>query len=321
MNVDVVVLDGVLDSALGVTRDILDAANRIARAQQTPPPFRWRTVGVTRTVTSGTGLRFQTDALFSSQQRPDALVVLGLNTIDGVEGMLRRTDVGTVMKAIQNTVKRRALLLAGCTATFLCAEAGVLNDGEASTSWFLARDFERRYPRVTLRSDLMVATGPSATTAGAALSQVDLMLWLVRKVAGSALARLVARYLVIDERPSQSRYFLVDHFKHQDARVIAADSWARKNLGQKLSVAELARRTHTTVRTLERSFQRALGLSPLSYLQRLRVEKAQHLLETTTRSVERIAESVALESATLRRIMRRELGVVPSQLRSRARAR
>jgi transcriptional regulator GlxA family with amidase domain len=59
-----------------------------------------------------------------------------------------------------------------------------------------------------------------------------------------------------------------------------------------------------------------LGKSPLSHFQDLGVEHAVHLLQTTGKSVERIAREVGYSDAvTLRILLRRRLGRSTSQLR------
>jgi len=54
--------------------------------------------------------------------------------------------------------------------------------------------------------------------------------------------------------------------------------------------------------------QSALGKSPLSYFQSLRVERAVHLLKTTNASVDEVAERVGYaDGVTLRTLLRRRL--------------
>jgi hypothetical protein len=52
-------------------------------------------------------------------------------------------------------------------------------------------------------------------TAVAALSHMHMALWLIRQASPSLAAR-IARYLVVDSRPSQSAYAMSDHLAHTD---------------------------------------------------------------------------------------------------------
>ncbi|MFP3589000.1 AraC family transcriptional regulator, partial [Paraburkholderia sp. SIMBA_055] len=98
-------------------------------------------------------------------------------------------------------------------ATLLLAETGLLNGHTATTSWWLAPLFRRRYPQVSLDDSRMLIVSAPFVTAGAALAHVDLALGLVRR-RSPALAALTARYLLVDSRASQAAYAIPDHLAH-----------------------------------------------------------------------------------------------------------
>lgn len=153
-------------------------------------------------------------------------------------------------------------------------------------------------------------------TAGAALSHIDLALALIRQ-ASPELATLVAKYLVIDTRPSQSAYAISDHLVHADPLVERFERWARSQLERGFSLDDAAEALATSKRTLARRMRDTLGKSPLSYFQDLRVERAVHLLKTTSHSIERIAAMVGYaDGVTLRTLLRRRLGRGVRELRS-----
>lgn len=69
-------------------------------------------------------------------------------------------------------------------------------------------------------------------------------------------------------------------------------------------------------RTLGRRIQAVLGKSALEYFQDLRVERAVHMLQTCTESVDQIATSVGYtDGTTLRSLLRRKLGKGVRELR------
>jgi len=145
-------------------------------------------------------------------------------------------------------------------------------------------------------------------TAGAALGHMDLALWLIRQ-RSPELAALVARYLIVDARPSQSAYALVDHLAHRDPVVERFERWARSHLAEGFSLDAAAAAAGTSKRTLARRLEATLGRTPLAYVQDLRVERAVHLLKTTAASVEEIAARVGYQDgATLRALLGRRLG-------------
>jgi len=208
-------------------------------------------------------------------------------------------------------------MTAACVGTFILAESGLLDSRDATTTWWLAPLFRKRYPRVALDESRMLVRSGKFVTAGAALGHMDLALSLVRGVSPQ-LAGLTAKYLIVDSRPSQSAYALTDHLVHDDPLVQRFERWARGRLARGFSLDEAAKSVGASKRTLARHLQDVLGKSPLSYFQSLRVERAVHLLKTGNASVDEIAARVGYsDGATLRILLRRRLGQGVKDIRKR----
>ena len=153
-------------------------------------------------------------------------------------------------------------------------------------------------------------------TAGAALSHMDMALWLIRQ-ASPTLAVLTARYLIVDTRVAQSAYAITDHLAHADPLVQRFEHWAREHLAEGFSLEEAAQALATSKRTLARRIGEVLGRTPLSYFQDLRVERAVYRLRTSSDDVEAIAASVGYaDGVTLRNLLRRRLGRGVREIRS-----
>jgi transcriptional regulator GlxA family with amidase domain len=178
--------------------------------------------------------------------------------------------------------------------------------------------FGRLFPAVELDTRALVLTDGAFTTAGAAMAQMDLMVGLVSRHAGPRIAEWCVRTMLLDERRSQLPYMGITMLAARDDRIADVASWARERLDDGLSVAGLADRAAMSSRTFARHVRSATGLSPIAFLQRIRVERAVELLETTRLSFEQIAAEVGYsEPSTLRAIIRRELGLRPSEVRAR----
>jgi transcriptional regulator GlxA family with amidase domain len=162
----------------------------------------------------------------------------------------------------------------------------------------------------------MIVSAGQLVTAGAALSHLDLTLWLIRQTSPE-LAALVARYLIVDSRPSQSAYALSDHLAHADPLVQRFDRWARERLADGFSLDAAASELATSKRTLARRIQDVLGKTPLAYVQDLRIERALHLLKTSEHSVDQVAGLVGYaDGVTLRTLLRKRLGKGIRELRA-----
>jgi len=212
---------------------------------------------------------------------------------------------------------RGALTATACVGTFVLAEAALLDGEEATTTWWLAPLFRQRYPRVKLDESRIIVQSNAVVTAGAALSHLDLVLALIRR-ASPELANLTARYLVVDERTSQSAYVIPDHLAKADPLIQQFERWSRERLAKGFSLDHAAKALSTSKRTLARRMQSVLGKSPLAFFQDLRIERAVHLLTTGHASVDQIAAKVGYANGmTLRALLRRKLGRGVGEIRRR----
>ena len=71
-------------------------------------------------------------------------------------------------------------------------------------------------------------------------------------------------------------------------------------------------------RSFQRRFKLATGMTPIEYVQTLRIEEAKHLLETTEAPVEAVAGEVGYDDAAFfSRMFRRAVSLSPAQYRRR----
>ncbi|HZD52930.1 MAG TPA: helix-turn-helix domain-containing protein [Woeseiaceae bacterium] len=316
MRLNILALDVVFDLGLSAILDTFRTANElITLAGLEVPAFDVRVVGVRKGVRTAQGLHVPLQD--QGSRRPDCVVVpaIGYKMPDALEDALTRPDIRDAGAALRRWSQRGSTVAAACIGTFVLAESRLLDGQRATTTWWLAPVFRRRYPEVTLEDAKMVVPSGSFVTAGAALSHVDLALWLVRSVSPE-LAALTAKYLIVDSRPSQSAYALTDHLAHSDPVVRRFESWARDRLAQPFSLEEAARAALVSKRTLARRTQSVLGKSPLAFVQALRAERAAFLLKTTTESVDRVALKVGYSNAaSLRTLLRRHLNSSVTEIR------
>ncbi len=317
MRINVLALDGVFDTGLAVLLDAFSTANELAEiAGLSEPRFDFTVVGTRTSVTTSLGLRVPVRP--TPRRVPDWVVVpaIGTKMPDPLQEALKRPDIQDGCKALRSWSERGSSVAAACIGTFLLAESGLLDGRESTTTWWLAPLFRQRYPNVRLDESRMIVRSGKFVTAGAALSHMDLALWLIRQQSPK-LAGLTARYLVVDSRPSQSAYALTDHLTHNDPLVERFESWARGRLKQGFSLDDAAKAVGASKRTLARRMEAVLGKTPLSYFQDLRVERAVHLLKTTDAKVEAIASKVGYaDGVTLRVLLRKKLGRGVRELRA-----
>jgi transcriptional regulator GlxA family with amidase domain len=188
-----------------------------------------------------------------------------------------------------------------CAGAFVLAEAGLLDGGRATTHWVAAAYLAARYPAVEVDPDVLyVDNGQILTSAGAAAG-LDLCLHLIRRDHGSAVAADAARLSVMAlEREGGQAQFVV-HEQPPTPRGSVLEPvlrWMEDNAGRELTLEDIAAHAGMSTRTLNRRFREQTGTTPLQWLHRVRIRQAQHLLETTTHPVDRIAAQVGFGSPT-----------------------
>jgi transcriptional regulator GlxA family with amidase domain len=300
IDVQLVVLDGFFASGLSVTADVLATSNVIGAAlgPGPRPQFRWsvRTIDG-GPVRSSAGMEIRADGVVDPAAG-EVVVVFGPGMADvgRVLADVARPDARALAPVLRAAHGRGALVAASCSSTFLLAETGLLDGGEATTSWWLAPLFRGRYRAVRLRADAIVCDAGTVFTAGAAMAQLDLSLVLVRRLVGHEVAHACARYLVIDEaRSSQAPFLVMEHLTRHDELVARAEQWMSAHLDRAIELTDVARALGCSERTLARHFVAATGLSPLRFVRRLRLETAARLLATTALAVAEVAGLVGYD--------------------------
>ena len=148
--------------------------------------------------------------------------------------------------------------------------------------------------------------------ADSAFAHADLMLAVISHIASPSLAHLVARYLVLDDRPSQSRYMVMEYLRTSDPILQKVERFITRNLERQIPLAELAHVAAVSPRTLARRAHAGLGMTPNKLVQRMRVSHATHLLESSQVSLEEVAARVGYaDGAAFRRVFRRYAGEPP----------
>lgn len=310
MHVGVVAIPGTFDSAFTSVLDVLRVAEALRPAIDPHiPAIEVTVIGLRPTVRTGNGLIVESDRdLTDPMHDLDVLVVptLGALSASGVEDALALPEVRELRTALRDGPATGVPTLAGaCTGTFVLAEAGRLDGVKAATSWWLSGFFHQRYPGVLLDSSRMVVRSDRVITAGAAFAHIDLAMSLVSDVSGR-LAQTVAHHLLVDERPARSAEAAHHHLATADMLVTRFEDEVRDRLAEPVTIPQLADTLGVTRRTLERRVRHRTGQTPNELIQRLRVERANHLRRTTELSMDQIAGRVGYANGvTLRRLLTR----------------
>lgn len=267
---------------------------------------------------SASGLRMGVGSSLEEMDGPfDTFVVPGTDTWP--QAMERES----LLAAIRDGAARSRRVAAVCAGAFLLGSVGLLDGRRATTHWLFLDDLEARFPTATVeRAPIFVGDGPVFTSAGGTAA-IDLALAMVEADHGPALAREVARFLVVFmQRPGGHAQFSVRLKTELDAQSPLRellDGIAEDPAGDH-RLARLSERAGFSERHLARVFVRELGTTPARYVERIRVEAARSMLETSDAPLQTIALQSGLRSAeTLRRRFTRAVGTTPHAYRQRFR--
>jgi transcriptional regulator GlxA family with amidase domain len=214
-----------------------------------------------------------------------------------------------------------AQLFASCGGPIVLAEAGLLDGYCATTHWSYVPLFRKEFPRVDVQEKrILVHSGPghSLVSSGGSSSWQDLCLYMIARHGGIAEALRVSKIFLYQwHRDGQQPFAsMVANVGHGDAAVERCQGWLSDHYDHCDAIGEMVKLSGLPKRTFDRRFRTATGYSPLGYIQSLRVEEAKQLLETSTDSIERIAQVVGYgDTASFRRLFSKLVGMTPGDYR------
>lgn len=298
---------------------ILDAAGPIA-AFEIAARYREGAYGLdilakrAGAVESSSGASMQASVLAEAGPL-DMLIVVGG---EGTRAAVRDEELIGLIRARAPQARRIASV---CSGAFLLAEAGLLDGRRATTHWRRGAELARDYPRVRLEADrIYVRDGPVWTSAGITAG-IDLALAMIAEDLGEDVARRTARQLVVYRQRSggQSQFSALAEMGRREGRFSQLLGWAHERLGEPLGVERLAEQAAMSPRHFSRAFARETGASPARAIERLRLEAARALIETSAEPIEQIAGRVGFgDPERMRRAFLRVYGHPPRALRRAA---
>ncbi|CAD5105945.1 GlxA family transcriptional regulator [Zestomonas carbonaria] len=267
----------------------LRVANRFAGAR-----YRWVLMSIDGgPVCSSSGMSLNVDGGLEAPE-PDELlfVVAGFEPLAHFDarlaGWLRRAE-------------RSAGMLGGIdTGSFVLAEAGLLNGRRLTLHWEAIDAFRERYPNLQVTQELFEIDGRRITCAGGTAT-LDLMLWLIGRDSGEALAMQVSEQFVLGRirtRQDHQRMQIATRYGIHNKKLVRVLGEMERCSEQPLTCQQLAEQVGITARQLERLFRQHLGETPSGFYLRLRLDRARQLLRQTDMSVMEVALACGFDSAS-----------------------
>ncbi len=207
-----------------------------------------------------------------------------------------------------------------CAGAFILAATDLLENNEVTTHWILASEFKQNYPLIKLNTNKILINNSDIISAGGLMSWIDLGLELVAQFSNANIMRQLGKLMVVDTGLREQQYYksFTPKLNHGDETIIKAQHFMQTNFIQTISTKQLAALCFLGDRTFLRRFFKATAITPIQYLQKLRIQKACEILETSNQTIESIAYQVGYQdSSAFRKIFIKTTGLTPKAFKNR----
>lgn len=325
LNVTFVLCQHMLATSLTLPTEQLRAAEDLARAalpvkERRTPLLNIKLVSVDGApVTTHTGITLAADGRFDNITAADIIYLPALWRNPNPVIQANRDLLPWLQTLYQN-----GSVLAGVgTGCYFIAETGLLDGKPATTHWHYFDHFQKRYPKVQLKRQYFITQAGNLYCTGSVNSLADLTIHFIQRYFSATIAAHVERHFFHEIRRAyeNSRSLKDVNTAHPDEDIIQTQLWMQSHFSREFRMQDLARQFDMSMRTFNRRFKNATGVTPLAYLQKLRIETARELLQTSNLSVNEIMYKVGYQdSAHFTELFKKTHGTTPSQYRTTVRA-
>lgn len=258
------------------------------------------------------GFAIQCDHGLDQVSRADIVVVPSWRDVDA-------RPPEAILQALTAAHARGALVVGLCLGAFVLAHAGLLDGKQATTHWAWAAQLAQDFPQIEVDAKVLYVEEEQILTSAGVAAGLDCCIHIVRRVYGREIANTLARRLVVSPHREGGQAQFIDQPVPQgasDQRLSLLLDWLRANLGEPLSIDQVAQRLAMSRRSFTRHFKQVTGSTFGKWLTNERIKAAQQHLETTHDSIEKIAAACGFgTSLSLRQHFSAVVGVSPTSYR------
>jgi transcriptional regulator GlxA family with amidase domain len=316
MKVTVVVLEGVQALDIAGPLDVFAEANTFLREQDR---YEVSLVGLSSGLVScSNGMQLTVPMGYEDYQGDSDLVLVA-----GGPQLPNFAPGSGFLSWLRDAAAKTRRYGSVCTGAFILGKAGLLDGKEATTHWSDARRLADEFPLAKVLPDkIFIRDGALFTSAGVT-SGIDLCLALVAEDFGRELAVRVAKRLVVymQREGGQSQYSPYITDEHAEDPVISkVRQYIKDHITETPSIEQLANSILVSRRTFSRIFAKSAHMTPLAFVEQVRIDVARGLLEESDAPLKTVAYRSGFRSSShMRMTFARRLGITPRQYRERFR--
>ncbi len=296
---------------------IFTRANAIWSSKGYGELFKIELVGTSKSVDFHDGLfSVKTQKNINEIAQTDLIIIPSLN--HNYEQALRENE--PLVSWLIRQYKEGSSIVSICTGAFLLASTGLVDGKTCSTHWSVDAEFRQKFPQIDLKTDKLITDEDGICTNGGAFSFLNLIIYLIEKYYDRPTAIYCAKIFQIDmDRSYQSEFRIFNgHKKHSDKEVLEAQVYLESHYQDKISIKDLSDKLHVGRRNFDRRFIKSTGITPLEYLQRVKIEAAKKSLENTRKNINEVMYDVGYsDSKAFRNVFSRITGISPNEYKSK----
>lgn len=219
--------------------------------------------------------------------------------------------------------RQGATLASACMGSFLLAKVGFLDNKFCTTHWRLAQQFQATFPKVKLNTNAIIINEGNIITAGGRMAWLDLAVEIISFYCSPAIVSALSKEMVIDIGRREQKFYrqFIPKLDHGDELILNVQKYLDEHYSEPTELSLLADKHFVSARTLQRRFQKALKMSVIEYLQRLRLHQATKYIELSSKNIVEISYLVGYQNVnSFRKLFYREYGLTPGEYRKRFKA-
>ncbi len=316
-NVAIYVPENSVMQAIADPQYCFNAVNQFMARAGKKPLFNVQLVGLKKEIfINGGAFSVHIDRLLEEVENTDLLIIPAL--FGDMETAIESNKKS--IPWIVDQYNKGAEVASLCVGAFLLASTGLLNGKKCSTHWGFQNEFREMFPEVEVRDGSIVTEEERIYSSGGANSYWNLLLHLVEKYTDRETAILTSKYFAIDiDRESQAAFAMFQGQKgHTDETVINAQNYIEQNVGERITVEELADVVAVGKRTLERRFKEATNNTVLEYMHRVKIEYAKRSLENSRKNSNEVMFEIGYtDTNAFRKTFKKITGLTPVAYRNK----
>lgn len=324
LNVAVLVTDRCQASSIHILLDVFIAANHVAKAYLgfQKSPFNLQLVGIKKKAKAYNQSTIENVQPIEQAVQPDVLIIPGAfeAIINEKSAQLFLKQYAKINPILKTWHQQGVLLASACTGNFLLANSGVASGRALTCHWASSTLAHNLFPLETFQSHKLIVDHGDIISVGGASAISQLALYLIIREHSRELALMTAKMMLIElSFEEQSRFAIFKpNLSHNDSMVLKLQKKLERDFTCSLDLKKFSSDNALSEKQIVRRFKKETNETPLSYLQKIRVEKAKLNLEENTQSLSQIIWGVGYEDVTsFRRLFKRMTGLTMQEYRDR----